>query len=150
MLNKLKTAVMCLILSVTVSCTATFRNHGYTPDDESLANVVVGVDTRASVEETLGVPTTGGVIAGGSYYYISSRWRYYGIKQPKPISRVIVAVQFSASDVVENISRYGLDDGEMVLLSRRITAGGAEDISFIRQLIGNFGRFDAQDIFGEP
>lgn len=150
MLNKLKTAVMCLILSVTVSCTATFRNHGYTPDDEAMANVVVGVDTRVSVEETLGVPTAGGVNTGGSYYYISSRWRHYGTKQPKPIFREIVAVQFNASDVVTNISRYGLEDGEIVVLSRRVTAGGAENISIISQMLGNFGRFDAENIFGQP
>jgi|TARA_B110000483_G_C17980377_1_gene459465 outer membrane protein assembly factor BamE (lipoprotein component of BamABCDE complex) len=150
MLNKLKTAVMCLILSVTVSCTATFRNHGYTPDEEAMANVVVGVDTRVSVEETLGAPTAGGLNTGGSYYYISSRWQHYGTKQPKPIFREIVAVQFNASDVVKNISRYGLEDGDIVVLSRRVTAGGGEDISFISQMLGNIGRFDAENIFGQP
>ena len=112
--------------------------------------MVVGVDTRVSVEETLGVPTVGGVNTGGSYYYISSSWRHYVTKQPKPISREIVAVQFNASDVVKNISRYGLEDGKIVVLSRRVTAGGEENISFIKQMLGNFGRLDAENILGQP
>ncbi len=110
MLNKLKTAVMCLILSVTVSCTATFRNHGYTPDEEAMANVVVGVDTRVSVEESLGGPITGGNSTVDSFYYISSRWLHYGLAQPKPTFRQIVAINFDKSDVVNNISRYELAD----------------------------------------
>ena len=150
MLNMIKTLVIFLILSAMVSCTEIYRRHCYTPSEEQLANVVVGVDTRVSVEETLGVPTAGGVNTGGSYYYISSRWRHYGTKQPKPISRKIVAVQFNASDVVTNISRYGLEDREIVVLSRRVTAGGAENISIISQMLGNFGRFDAENIFGQP
>ena len=31
------------------------------PNDEVLANIVIGIDTRASVEDALGMPTTGGV-----------------------------------------------------------------------------------------
>jgi hypothetical protein len=51
---------------------------------------------------------------------------------------------------VKNISRYGLEDGDIVVLSRRVTAGGGEDISFISQMLGNIGRFDAENIFGQP
>jgi outer membrane protein assembly factor BamE (lipoprotein component of BamABCDE complex) len=69
---------------------------------------------------------------------------------PKPISRNIVAVAFGSSEVVTNVSRYSLEDGEIVALTRRVTDGGTEEITFLQQLLGNIGRIDASDLLGEP
>ena len=149
MLNKTKTTVVGLCLFAAISCTPVYRNHGYTPSETQLANLVVGVDTRATVEETFGPPTISDAETG-RLYYISSRWRHYGMNPPKPISRNIVAVALDSSEVVANISRYGLEDGEIVALTRRVTDGGTEEITFLRQLLGNIGRFDASDILSEP
>ena len=148
MLNKTKTIVVGFCLFAT-SCTPVYRNHGYTPSDKQLANLVVGVDTRATAEETLGVPTLSDAETG-RLYYISSRWRHYGMNPPKPIFRDIVAVALDSAEVVTNISRYGLEDGEVVALTRRVTDGGTEEITFLQQLLGNIGRFDASDILSEP
>lgn len=136
-----------LVLGLT-ACTSIYRNHGFVPNDDDLASVIVGVDTRASAEETLGVPTTEGVSGVNSIYYIASRWRHFGASRPKPVSREIVAIAFDKDDVVTNVSRYGLDDGQVVVLSRRVTEGGANEISFIRQLMGNFGNLDGGALFG--
>jgi hypothetical protein len=38
-----------------------------------------------------------------------------------------------------------LADGKVIVLSRRVTEGGSGEISFIRQLMGNVGRMDAED-----
>ena len=150
MLNRTKIVMWCLMVSVVGACTTVYRNHGYAPSDESLAKIVSGIDTRLSVLETLGSPTIGGLGEGNSVYFISSRWGHYGVNTPKPISREIVAIKFDASDIVENVSRYQLADGKVVVLSRRITEGGATEVSFIRQLMGNFGRLDTRDILGAP
>ena len=61
MFNKIKNVILFLTLSTAFSCTNIYRNHGYVPSDGVLANIVIGIDTRASVEDTLGMPTTGGV-----------------------------------------------------------------------------------------
>ncbi|MGB0799121.1 MAG: Mur ligase family protein, partial [Planktomarina sp.] len=99
-----------------MSCSTIYRNHGYTPPEDELSNIIVGIDTRASVEDALGVPTTGGVSNSDGMYYVSSRWRHFGAMAPKPVSREIVGVTFDANGVVQNISRYGLEDGEVVVL----------------------------------
>lgn len=150
MLNKNKIAMLCLLLCLVGSCTTVYRNHGYAPSDEVLAQILSGIDTRSSVTETLGTPNTGGLGAGNSVYFISSRWGHYGVTAPKPISREIVAIKFDASNIVENVSRYQLADGKVVVLSRRVTAGGDTEITFIRQLMGNFGRLDTRDILSSP
>jgi outer membrane protein assembly factor BamE (lipoprotein component of BamABCDE complex) len=97
MRNKSKMTVVGFCLITAIACTPVFRNHGYTPIDSQLANLVVGVDTRTTAEETLGPPTISDAETG-RLYYISSRWRHYGMKPPKPISRNIVAVALDSSE----------------------------------------------------
>jgi outer membrane protein assembly factor BamE (lipoprotein component of BamABCDE complex) len=121
------------------ACVAQYRNHGYLPSDSELADVIVGVDTRDTVAETIGVPGTSGVLDQGNYYYVGSRVRHYGAFPPEIVEREIVAVEFDADGVVRNITRYGLEDGRVVALTRRVTVTGDGDIGFIRQLFGNIG-----------
>jgi len=51
--------------------------------------------------------------------------------------------------VVRNIERFGLERGQVVTLSRRVTDDNIADTTFIRQLMGNLGRFNAGDFLGE-
>ena len=140
---KLRILVAALAFSGLVSCSSVYRNHGYTPSKEDLAGIVSGVDTRFSVEETLGEPTIEGVGADRAIYYISSRWQHFTWRAPKPVERQIVAVSFDENSVVRNVARYGLADGQVVILNTRVSDGGAGRIPFIRQLMANLSRFNA-------
>ena len=141
----LKAGVLALCL-LGAACTAQFRNHGYIPPEEDIANVIVGVDTRDSVAETLGTPTASGVLSDGGYYYVRSRFKTVGPFRPEEISRELLAVIFNANGTVANIERFGLEDGKVISLSRRVTDNGLSDVSFIRQLLGNIGNFDPSGI----
>ena len=129
------------ILALCVSaCAPTFRNHGYIPPEEQLQELVVGVDTRASVEDIVGPPTAGGVLEGGNFFYVRSVVRTFGPRRPKVVDRQVLAVSFDESGVLRNIESFGLEDGRVVTLSRRVTDDGANNINFLRQLLGNIGR----------
>ena len=58
----------------------------------------------------------------------------------------MVAIRFDDNGVVSNIERFGLEDGNVVALSRRVSASNIEGIGFLRQLMGNLGRLDAAGI----
>lgn len=145
MKKPMKAAIFALCL-LGAGCSAQYRNHGYVPSEEDLAEVVIGVDTRDSVAETLGAPTAGGVLEGGGFYYVRSRVKTVGPARPKEISRELVAVTFDGNGTVANVERFGLEDGRVVVLSRRVTDNGLNDISFIRQLFGNIGNFDPSGV----
>lgn len=133
---------MAVLLAVALSaCSATYRNHGYTPTDAELAELVVGVDTRDSVAETVGAPSSSGVLENSGYYYVSSKIRYFGAAEPKVVERKLVAISFDDSGVVRNIETFALEDGRVVPLSRRVTSSGITDKGFLRQLLGNIGNF---------
>ncbi len=128
------------------ACTTIYRDHGYVPTEEELAEVVVGVDTRDTVAETIGAPGASGMLNEGGYYYISTRMRHYGATQPKVVERQVVAVSFSQSGVVQNIERYSLQDGRVIPLNRRVTSSTVENKTFLRQLLGNLGNLSPGDV----
>ncbi|MEE2946137.1 MAG: outer membrane protein assembly factor BamE [Pseudomonadota bacterium] len=116
------------------------------PSEEDVANIIVGVDTRETVAETLGSPTAGGVLNDGGFYYVRSQFKTVGPFRPDEVSRELLAVTFTSNGTVANIERFGLEDGQVVRLSRRVTDNGLNDISFLRQLLGNLGNFDPSSI----
>ncbi len=127
---------------VAAACSAIYRDHGYVPTEEELAAVTVGVDTRDSVSESIGVPAAQGVLANSGYYYVSTRMRHYGASEPRIVERRLVAISFTESGVVENVERYSLQDGRVIALNRRVTESSVENKTFLRQLLGNLGNFN--------
>lgn len=145
----LRYAVLGLALLTLTACTAFTRNHGYIPRDDEISAISVGVDTRETVATAIGTPTAGGVLSQSGYYYVRSAFRHYGPLAPQEISREVLAINFSDAGTVSNISRYGLDDGRVVVLSRRVTTDNVRDTTLIRQLMGNFGRLNVGDFLGD-
>lgn len=138
--------VTAVFLLVGVSaCAATFSNHGYAPTDDELENVIVGVDSRSSVEESVGRPSSTGMLRDDGWYYTSRRIRHFAYKEDEVIDRQLVAISFNKGGTVTNIERFTLEDGRVVALNRRVTASGIKGISFIRQMLGNFGQFSLED-----
>lgn len=142
----LRAAVLGVALLAVTGCVAIYRNHGYVPPEDELATIKVGVDTRDSVLETVGPPTSSGVLKDSGYYYVATRMRHYGATEPKVVSREVVAINFDQRGVVRGIERYGLEDGRVIPLDRRVTSSSVEDKTFLRQLLGNLGRFNPGNV----
>jgi outer membrane protein assembly factor BamE (lipoprotein component of BamABCDE complex) len=144
--DQLKTAVKYAVLALAAAsltaCSAIYQKHGYVPSEEQLAEVVVGVDTKDSVAESIGVPTASGVLNDGGYYYVSTLMRSRGAGAAKPVTRSLVAINFDSRQVVSGVERYSLEDGRAIPLERRVSSSSVEDKTFLRQLLGNLGNFN--------
>ncbi|MDP5306756.1 outer membrane protein assembly factor BamE [Paracoccus spongiarum] len=127
------------------ACAPVYRNHGFVPPDEDLAQVVVGQTSVAELPGLLGRPSAQGLLTGSGWYYVGSRWRHFGAYEPQEIDRQVVAIRLDAGGTVSNVERFGLERGRVVVLSRRVTEGSVTEISFIRQILGNLGNFQAGD-----
>ncbi|MFV0358832.1 outer membrane protein assembly factor BamE [Tropicimonas sp.] len=141
-LNRAGRALGLCAVVLTGACTSLYQDHGYTPSDSQLAEIDVGVDTRNSVAETVGPPTTMGALKDSGYYYVSQRMRTYAYREPEIIERQVVAISFDRNGVVSNIERFGLEKGNVVALSRRVTESNIEGVGFLAQLMGNVGMLD--------
>lgn len=141
-------ATVILVATLALSgCSPIYTSHGYVPPEHDLKKIEVGRSTTDDVRLVAGRPAAIGVLAGSSWYYVGSRFRQVGVRAPQEIDRQVVAVSFNESGVVENVERFGLKDGRVITLSRRVTASNVKGIGFLRQLLGNLGQFSAADAF---
>jgi outer membrane protein assembly factor BamE (lipoprotein component of BamABCDE complex) len=137
----------CLWLGL-AACAATFTNHGFVPREDELQALAVGTATRDTVAETVGRPPATGVLSEQAWIYSAYRVRNFTYRAPEVIEREVVAISFDDRGLVSNIERFGLEDGRVVTLSRRVTESSVRDLGFIRQILGNLGRLDLGNLGG--
>jgi outer membrane protein assembly factor BamE (lipoprotein component of BamABCDE complex) len=145
--NRLASALAVMALVVLGACAARYSNHGYIPPEEDLEKLVVGVDTRAAVDDVIGPPSAAGLLSGGDYYYVRSRFREYGMYEKEIVDRRVLAISFAPDDTIRNIEKFGLEEGNVVPISRRVTDSSVVGNGFLRQIFGNFGNVDPTQLF---
>jgi outer membrane protein assembly factor BamE (lipoprotein component of BamABCDE complex) len=142
-------AILAVVVTGVSGCAERIRTHGYMPPESDLQQITPGIDTRATVEEIVGVPNASGVLNNSGYYYIESQVRNFGWQRPKVVDREVLAITFDDAGVVDNIVTYGLEDGRVVPITRRVTRSSDGDISFIRKLFGNIGGLNLGGLLGD-
>ncbi|WP_397541505.1 outer membrane protein assembly factor BamE domain-containing protein [Roseovarius salis] len=147
MRNRVASALAVMALIVLGACEAQYRSHGYIPPEEDLEKLVVGVDTRAAVDDVIGAPSASGLLSDGDYYYVRTRFREYGMYEPEIIDRRVLAISFHPDDTIRNIEVFGLERGNVVPISRRVTDSSVVGNGLIRQIFGNFGNIDPTQLF---
>ena len=133
-----------LFIFAVSACSNIDRKHGYVPPKEDLELIIIGVDTKETVADVVGRPSVAGILSDGGWYYVESKFRAYGFRERQELTREVVAISFDGDGVVENIERFGLEDGNVVAISRRVTDSNIKGIGFLRQLFGNIGNFAAE------
>jgi len=131
------------------ACVPLRDSTGYVPTDSELANIEVGRDTRETVAVIVGRPALQSLRTVDGWYYVRSDYETILWRAPREVNREGVAIMFSEAGTVANIERFGLEDGRVIALSRRVTDSNITGISFLRQLIGNAGNFQIQDFLDE-
>lgn len=129
-----------------VACAPIVRTHGYTPDQELLAQIAAGQDTRSSVEQKIGRPVTRSAFREDDWYYVSQSIRHYMWYAPEVTDRRVVAVKFDDNDVVSEINTYGVEDGRVVDLATDTTPTHGRELTIVQQVLGNLGRITADDL----
>lgn len=133
--------VLMLATVIVAACSKDVRRHGYVPPAEDLAKVEVGKSTRDSVIETVGLPTSEGILDRSGFYYVSTSKRKYGFRAQETVAAELVVISFDSQDRVTNVERYETDGKKIVSIERRVTDSGANNNTFLRQLIGNLTNF---------
>jgi len=93
-------------------------------------------------------PLFEGVIDDRGWYYVKSDYERFLWRAPVETDREVVAVSFTETGVVENIERFGLENGRVVALNRRVTTSNTRGVGFLRQLFSNLGNIDAGQFLG--
>lgn len=149
-------ARLCMRLSAALAlglalgaCTPILRDHGYIPDEESVAALKVGLSTRGEVAEQLGQPSAQGMLGERAWIYHSSRWRTVTFRAPELISREVLALGFDEGGTLRAVARLDAEDGRALRLNRRVTEDNVAGVSFLRQLLGNVGNFSPAEMMAD-
>lgn len=139
-------AVLILALA---ACKPIYQKHGYVPEPADLDRIEVGVDTRDTVAAIVGRPSTQGLLNDVGWYYVQSRWKNLGALAPVEEDRQVVAITYTEAGKVANIERFGMEKGQVVALSRRVTEPNVKSAGFLRQLFGNIGRINTDRLLSQ-
>ncbi|MEL6127056.1 MAG: outer membrane protein assembly factor BamE [Pseudomonadota bacterium] len=123
-------------------CSATYTNHGFTPPEQELAEIVVGVDTQDDVATKVGRPADTGLVDDDAWYYLSSRVRSFAFYDPVVTERRLVAIQFDEAGFVRDVTTYGMQDGRAVELVTRTTETYGQELTVVQQFLGNLFNFE--------
>jgi outer membrane protein assembly factor BamE (lipoprotein component of BamABCDE complex) len=127
--------VVILSAALLLSCTPVINQRGYLPDPVGEAAIKVGADTKTTVQDRLGDPSTQATFGGDVWYYISSVEKQISFFDPRIENRSVMAVHFDKDGKVANIRHYALKDGHVVAFETRQTPAKGRELTFLQQLL---------------
>ena len=130
-----KTLLVLVALAV-MGCTPVVNNRGYLPDPDTEKKIGVGKDTKTSVQQALGFPSTQATFtaAGDAWYYITSVEKQIAFFAATTQSRAILAVYFDKDGKVTDLKHYSLRDGHIISFESRETPTKGKELTFLQQL----------------
>ena len=121
-------------------CAGRIDTRGNLPDPERVSEVTVG-QSREDVADILGSPSSASAFGDDTWYYISKRTETLAFLAPKVTESNILVIQFDKAGKVAALDHRGLADAKDITPVARTTPTAGNELTFLDQLVGNFGRF---------
>ncbi len=144
-------AVLAIAILVPVlgACSPTVSARGNLPTGDQLSQIKPGVTDKASVTALLGSPSTIASFDDTTWYYISERSEELAFFRPEARDPEVVAVVFDKDGVVKDVHKTSSKSPRDIQPVARTTPAPGKELSFIEQLIGNFGKFNTNSAAGK-
>ena len=131
------------------SCSPTVSARGNLPTTEQLAQIKPGVTDKASVTALLGSPSSIASFDDTTWYYISQKSQELAFFKPEVRDPEVVAVVFDKDGIVQDVQKRSSKQPRVIEPVARTTPAPGKELSFIEQLIGNFGKFNTNSAAGK-
>ena len=146
MIGRLKKILSVAVLFLILGCSEQYRKHGYIPTEEELSSVSVSQDDKNTVIKKLGTPSIGGILSDGNIYFVQSKVLKNSIRASKPVDRQVLVLSFDDKGKLDNIQKFGIDEGKIVILDYHTTPSGLKNMSFLFRLFQNVGGPSAESL----
>jgi outer membrane protein assembly factor BamE (lipoprotein component of BamABCDE complex) len=117
--------------------------RGNKVDADQLKELVPGTSTRADVTSLLGSPTARATFDDNQWIYISETTRTRVGRTPGVLAQDVTVLTFDDKGVLRNVKRLNEEDSRPVDVVTRATPSPGSEASFMQQLLGNVGKFNA-------
>ena len=146
MIGRLKKILSVAVLFFILGCSEQYRNHGYIPSEEELSSISVSQDDKNTVIKKLGTPSIGGILSDGNIYFVQSKVLKNSLRASRPVDRQVLVLSFDNKGKLDNIQKFGIDKGKIVVLDYRTTPSGLKNMSFLFRLFQNVGGPSAESL----
>lgn len=124
-------------------CSRIVGHQGYLLDQQLIATVQPGVDNKASVQKTLGLPSFTGQFDQNDWYYVARETRQLAFGKPRPVEQTVLHVRFDEAGNVSSVTRSGIDQVASINPVDDKTRTLGRKRGFFEDLFGNIGRVGA-------
>lgn len=132
------------------SCTNPVDTRGNLPDPDKVAQIKPGTSDKAQVTELIGSPSSVAAFDQNVWYYIAQKMRNRVARNPALLDQQVLAVDFDDKGVVRDVQHLTMADREQVTPNPNATPAPGREFTVLEQLIGNFGRFSANNTEKNP
>ncbi|MEZ5996143.1 MAG: outer membrane protein assembly factor BamE [Hyphomonadaceae bacterium] len=138
----LRLSAAALALAAATSACAPVRTYnGFLPDrnNAEIPEPQVGVDTRDTIVQRFGSPSTTAVFDQTAWYYVSSVQQTVAFFAPRITERRVMVVRFDG-DTVASVEKFGLERGRVISYDGNVTPTRGRELGVLEQLLGTVGR----------
>ncbi len=122
------------------ACSPIVYHQGFQVVDVRPADIKVGTDTRSTVLQKLGSPTTTSTFDKDVWFYMSQMRSQTSFYTPKTVQRDVVAIAFDpATEQVKAVDTFTLQDGRVIAYNTHETPTRGREMTVLEQLIGSIG-----------
>ena len=115
-----------------------------------LKELVPGTSTRADVTALIGSPTARATFDDNTWLYVSEVTKPRIARTQGVISQNVTVLTFNDQGVLQDIKKLDQDDSLPITVVARTTPSPGTEASFLQQLFGNIGRFNAFGATPQP
>lgn len=133
-------AALLAALIASAGCSRIRSHQGYLVDTQLVATVQPGIDNKASVQKTLGLPSFMGQFDGNDWYYVARETKQLAFGKPKPTAQTVLHVRFDQAGNVAQVQQMGLEQVARIDPVNDKTPTLGRKHGFFEDLFGNIGR----------
>jgi outer membrane protein assembly factor BamE (lipoprotein component of BamABCDE complex) len=133
-------AALLGVMAATGGCSRIVGHQGYLVDTQLVSTVQPGIDNKASVQKTLGLPSFAGQFDSSDWYYVSRNTKQLAFGSPKPTAQTVLHVRFDQAGNVVQVEQTGLEKVARIDPVKDKTPTLGRKHGFFEDLFGNIGR----------
>ena len=139
----LRAVVLSLLLAGCSVIEAPHQLRGNKIAADVLKDLVPGTSTRADATALLGSPSAKATFDDNTWIYISATTQTRVARTPGVTSQDVTVLTFDQGGVLRGVKKLDQDASLNVDVVSRTTPSPGSDASFLQQLLGNVGKFNA-------
>ncbi|MCX7338863.1 MAG: outer membrane protein assembly factor BamE [Alphaproteobacteria bacterium] len=139
---------LSLIIACFSGCTPTIDSRGYNPETLDLNKIQLGVDTKETIQEKFGSPSTTSTFPDSnqrqSWYYVSKKTSTTSFHTPQTLEQQTIVIAFDPKDIVREVKKIDGENTNIEPNQKKTETTGYES-NVLRDVFGNFGKYSTRD-----